>query len=169
MGSSKSSEWKQEYGVGDRYPAYYISHDEATEFARKLNQLLEAEGVILGYEVRLPTEAQWEYAVRAGSTTAYCFGDDENKLGDYAWYDKNSGNKNHPVGTKKPNAWGIHDGHGSVWEWCSDWYDSKYSKGPVTDPVGPSTSSSPSINASTTARSRLWRTRSPRQTSDWSG
>ncbi|MFN9627785.1 MAG: formylglycine-generating enzyme family protein, partial [Planctomycetota bacterium] len=148
---------------------YYISHDEATEFARKLNQLLEAEGVILGYEVRLPTEAQWEYAVRAGSTTAYCFGDDEKKLGDYAWFDKNSGNKNHLVGTKKPNAWGIHDGHGSVWEWCSDWYDSKYSKGPVTDPVGPSTSSSPSINASTTARSRLWRTRSPRQTSDWSG
>ncbi|MFN6138478.1 MAG: formylglycine-generating enzyme family protein, partial [Planctomycetota bacterium] len=94
-----------------------------------------------GYEVRLPTEAQWEYAVRAGSTTAYCFGDDENKLGDYAWYDKNSGNKNHPVGTKKPNAWGIHDGHGSVWEWCSDWYDSKYSKGPLTDPVGPSTGS----------------------------
>jgi formylglycine-generating enzyme required for sulfatase activity/serine/threonine protein kinase len=141
MGSRKSSEWTQEYGVGDKYPASYISHDEATQFARKLNWLLEAEGVILGYEVRLPTEAQWEYAVRAGSTTAYCFGDDEKKLGDYAWFDKNSGNKNHPVGTKKPNAWGIHDGHGSVWEWCSDWYDSKYSKGPLTDPVRPSTGS----------------------------
>ena len=141
MGSTKSSEWTQEYGVGDKYPAYSISHDEATQFARKLNQLLEAEGVILGYEVRLPTEAQWEYAVRAGSTTAYCFGDDEKKLGDYAWYDKNSGNKNHPVGTKKPNAWGIHDGHGSVWEWCSDWYDSKYPKGSLTDPVGPTTGS----------------------------
>jgi formylglycine-generating enzyme required for sulfatase activity len=141
MGSPKSSEWTQEYGVGDKYPAYYISHDEATQFARKLNQLLEAEGIIAGYEVRLPTEAQWEYAVRAGSTTVYCFGDDEKKLGDYAWYDENSGNKNHPVGTKKPNVWGIHDGHGSVWEWCSDWYDSKYPKGPLTDPVGPSTGS----------------------------
>ena len=141
MGSPKSSGWTQEYGVGDKYPAYFISHDEATQFARKLNQLLEAEGMIAGYEVRLPTEAQWEYAVRAGSTTAYCFGDDEKKLGDYAWYVENSGNKNHPVGTKKPNAWGIHDGHGSVWEWCSDWYDSKYPKGPLTDPVGPPTGS----------------------------
>jgi hypothetical protein len=138
MGVSKSSEWSQTYGVGDRYPAYSISHNEATLFARKLNVLLEAEGVIGGYEIRLPTEAQWEYAVRAGSTTAYCFGSDEGKLGEYAWYDKNSGNTNHPVGTKKPNAWGIHDGHGSVWEWCSDWYDGEYAKGPLTDPVGPS-------------------------------
>ena len=141
MGASKSSEWSQTYGVGDRYPAYSISHNEATLFARKLNVLLEAEGVIGGYEIRLPTEAQWEYAVRAGSTTAYCFGSDEGKLGEYAWYDKNSGNTNHPVGTKKPNAWGIHDGHGSVWEWCSDWYDDEYAKGPLTDPVGPSSSS----------------------------
>jgi serine/threonine protein kinase len=138
MGVSKSSEWSQTYGVGDRYPAYSISHNEATLFARKLNVLLEAEGVIGGYEIRLPTEAQWEYAVRAGSTTAYCFGSDEGKLGEYAWYDENSGNTNHPVGTKKPNAWGIHDGHGSVWEWCSDWYDGEYAKGPLTDPVGPS-------------------------------
>ncbi|MFM9062950.1 MAG: formylglycine-generating enzyme family protein, partial [Pirellula sp.] len=141
MGSSKSSEWKQENGVGDKYPAYYISQDEATQFARKLNELLEAEGMIAGYEVRLPTEAQWEYAVRAGSTTAYFFGDDEKKLDEYGWYRQNSGSKNHQVGTKKPNAWGIHDGHGSVWEWCSDWYDSKYPKGPLTDPVGPSTGS----------------------------
>jgi formylglycine-generating enzyme required for sulfatase activity len=138
MGASKSSEWSQQHGVGDRYPAYNISHDEAKLFARKLNQLLESEGVIGGYEVRLPTEAQWEYAVRAGSTTAFCFGSDEGKLGEYAWYEKNSGSTNHPVGTKKPNAWGIHDGHGSVWEWCSDWYDSRYPKGPLIDPVGPS-------------------------------
>jgi formylglycine-generating enzyme required for sulfatase activity len=140
MGASKSSEWSQQHGVGDRYPAYNISHDEAKLFARKLNQLLESEGVIGGYEVRLPTEAQWEYAVRAGSTTAYCFGSDEGKLGEYAWYEKNSGSTNHPVGTKKPNAWGIHDGHGSVLEWCSDWYD-KYPEGPLTDPVGPSSGS----------------------------
>jgi formylglycine-generating enzyme required for sulfatase activity len=136
--ASKSSEWSQSDGVGDRYPAYFISHYEAKLFARKLNQLLESEGVIGGYEVRLPTEAQWEHAVRAGSTTAYCYGNDEGKLGEYAWYDNNSGNTNHPVGTKKPNAWGIHDGYGSVWEWCSDWYDSRYPKGPLIDPVGPS-------------------------------
>jgi formylglycine-generating enzyme required for sulfatase activity/serine/threonine protein kinase len=137
MGTSKSSEWSATYGFGDQYPAYNISHDEATQFARKLNELLEAQGVIAGYEVRLPTEAQWEYAVRAGSAADYCFGDNVQSLGDYAWYDENSRNTNHPVGTKLPNAWGIHDGHGSVWEWCSDWYDSEYPKGPVTDPVGP--------------------------------
>jgi formylglycine-generating enzyme required for sulfatase activity len=140
MGASKRSAWSQECGVGDRYPAYRISHDEATEFARKLNQLLE--GFIGGYDVRLPTEAQWEYTVRAGSTTVYSFGSDEGKLGEYAWYNKNSGNTNHPVGTKKPNAWGIHDEHGSVWEWCSDWYYGKHPKGPLTDPVGPSSGSS---------------------------
>jgi formylglycine-generating enzyme required for sulfatase activity len=138
--ASKSSDWSQSDGVGDRYPAYFISHYEAKLFARKLNQLLESEGVIGGYEVRLPTEAQWEHAVRAGSTTAYCYGNDEGKLGEYAWYDNNSGNTNHPVGTKKPNAWGIHDGYGSVWEWCSDWYD-KYPEGPLTDPAGPSSGS----------------------------
>ncbi len=141
MGSSKSSGWNQGYGVGDQYPAYNVSHVEATQFAQELNQILEAEGIIAGYEVRLPTEAQWEYAVRAGSTTSFCFGDDGEKLGEYAWYSENSGNKNHPVGTRKSNAWGIHDGHGSVWEWCSDWYDSKYPKGPLKDPVGPLTGS----------------------------
>jgi formylglycine-generating enzyme required for sulfatase activity len=138
MGSSQSTEWTNDYGVGDAYPAYNISHDEARQFARKLNRLLEAGGVLAGYEVRLPTEAQWEYAVRAGSKTAYCFGDDAGKLGEYAWHWGNAGNKNHPVGTRKPNGWGIHDGHGSVWEWCSDWFDVKYPTGPLTDPVGPS-------------------------------
>ena len=138
MGSSKSSEWTNQDGVGDPYPAYNISHVEATKFARKLNQLSEAGGVLAGYEVRLPTEAQWEYAVRAGSKAAYCFGDDAGKLGDYAWYSGNSGNKNHPVGTRKPNDWGIHDGHGSVWEWCSDYVASKSPAGSLTDPVGPS-------------------------------
>ena len=138
MGSSKSSEWSNEYGVGDAYPAYNISHDEARQFARKLNQLFEAGGVLAGYEVRLPSEAQWEYAVRAGSKTAYCFGDYAGNLGDYAWYSDNSDNKNHPIGTRKPNAWGIQDGHGSVWEWCSDFSASKYPAGSLTDPVGPS-------------------------------
>ena len=85
---------------------------------------------------RLPAEAEWEYACRAGNPGAFCFGDAESELEQYAWYAKNSGGETHPVGQKKPNQWGLYDMHGNVWEWCQDWCGD-YSKKPVTDPTGP--------------------------------
>ena len=90
----------------------------------------------------MPTEAQWEYACRAGSKTRYCFGDDASKLDEYAWYGQVSGGKTHPVGEKKPNAWGLYDMHGNVSELCQDWYDDAYyAKSPTDDPTGPPTGS----------------------------
>jgi formylglycine-generating enzyme required for sulfatase activity len=85
---------------------------------------------------RLPTEAEWEYACRAGNQGEFCFGDAESELEQYAWYDKNSGGKTQPVGQKRPNQWGLYDVHGNVLEWCQDW-KGKYPDGPVTDPKGP--------------------------------
>jgi len=97
----------------DDCPVEMVSWRDVQKFIKKLNQQT-------GGKYRLPTEAEWEYACRAGSTTTYYFGDGENMLGNYAWYDLNSGGKTHPVGQKKPNAWGLYDMHGSVSEWCQD-------------------------------------------------
>ena len=116
---------------GPQNPVETVSWDEAVEFCKKASEKA-------GKKVRLPTEAEWEYACRAGSKTRFCFGDDDDKLGDFAWYAANSGNTTHPVGQKKPNAWGLYDLHGNVWQWCADRYDDKYyGNSPKTDPTGP--------------------------------
>jgi formylglycine-generating enzyme required for sulfatase activity len=119
---------------GADYPAVWVSHDDAVEFCRRLSK---QEGV----EYRLPTEAEWEYACRAGTTTVFSFGEDEAKLGPYGWYDTNAwaiGEKYaHRVGQKLPNRWGLYDMHGNGWEWCHDWYGPYGSEKVVSDPVGP--------------------------------
>jgi formylglycine-generating enzyme required for sulfatase activity len=116
---------------GPKNPVEMISWDDCQQFLGKLNAKV---GSGAG-KFQLPSEAQWEYACRAGSTTRYCFGDDEEQLGDYAWYGENSDGKTHPVGEKKPNAWGLYDMYGNVWEWCQDRYG-YYKESPVDDPSG---------------------------------
>jgi formylglycine-generating enzyme required for sulfatase activity len=120
---------------GARNPVEGVSWEDAVEFCRKLSAL-PAEKTA-GRVYRLPTEAEWEYACRSGKTTKYGFGDSESELENFAWFDNNSGQTTHPVGQKKPNAWGLHDMHGNLYEWCSDWYGD-YPRGAVTDPTGPS-------------------------------
>ncbi|WP_417380114.1 SUMF1/EgtB/PvdO family nonheme iron enzyme [Gimesia sp.] len=127
--------WKgREYvKEGDNYPAVYVSWKETQKFINKLSALE-------GDYYRLPTEAEWEYACRAGSLSVYYFGDDPECLSEYGWFRDNTWDKNekyaHQVGKKRPNPFGLYDMHGNVWEWCRDWYG-KYSIGAVSDPTGP--------------------------------
>jgi formylglycine-generating enzyme required for sulfatase activity len=113
---------------GPDRPVEQVSWNDAMEFCRKLSQAT-------GKTYTLPTEAQWEYACRAGSKSNW---DEENRLGDYAWYERNSGNKTHDVGGKSPNQWGLYDMHGNVWEWCADWFEGiYYASSPPRNPTGP--------------------------------
>gem|GEM_PF-699907 len=115
------------------HPVEQVSWEDAVEFCMKLSALPEEKAA--GRMYHLPTEAEWEYACRAGSKTAYILGESSKSLGDYAWFDGNSNKQTHPVGEKKANAWGLYDMHGNVHEWCSDWYGN-YPKGAVSDPTG---------------------------------
>ncbi|HJQ23003.1 MAG TPA: SUMF1/EgtB/PvdO family nonheme iron enzyme [Blastocatellia bacterium] len=110
----------ESFGFGKgRMPAISITHHAAMEYCRWLSERT-------GKTYRLATEAEWEYACRAGSKTAYAFGDDVKKLGEYAWFADNADAQPHPVGRKKPNAWGLYDMHGNVAEWVLDEYDKDF-------------------------------------------
>ncbi len=119
-------------------PVELVSWEDAVAFCEKLSSLPSERAA--GRVYRLPTEAEWEYACRAGSKTAYSFGTDASSLDDYAWYESNSDGQTHAVGQKLPNAWGLYDMHGNVFEWCMDRYGD-YPRGSVTDPVGASSGS----------------------------
>ena len=140
-------EWKEVMGttpwsgqsyvqIDDNSPATYVSWADAQAFC----QALSASD---GKTYRLPTEAEWEYACRAGSATAYSFGDSSSFMDNYAWSRSNAEDVNqqypHDVGLKQANAWGLHDMHGNVWELCQDWYSNDYEGASLYDPTGPST------------------------------
>ena len=151
MGSSPSD---CEYGCGDKQPVQNVTWVQATEY---MNALTERENAMFPTEARtrcyegdgnstwvegctgyrLPSEAEWEYAARAGTRTAYSFGDDPGKLGEHAWFVGNSGENTHPVGEKLANPWGLKDMHGNVWEWVWDRYDDNDNHKVTRDPRGP--------------------------------
>ena len=141
MGTNPSR-WK-----GDKNPVEQLRWSDAVRFANKRSELerlqpcYDLKSLKCNFEkngYRLPTEAEWEYACRAGTTTAYFFGDSTAKLGTYAWFDKNSGGHPRPVGQKQQNPWGLYDMAGNVWEWCNDFYKvDYYQESPPENPRGP--------------------------------
>ncbi|WP_130471513.1 formylglycine-generating enzyme family protein [Candidatus Magnetaquicoccus inordinatus] len=112
------------------HPVEKVSWTDAQQFIQQLNAREKST------LYRLPTEAEWEYTARAGTTTRFYWGEGEHSIGQYAWYDKNASQQTHPVGQKLPNAWGVYDMAGNVWEWCQDWHhEDYYQKAPEFDPL----------------------------------
>ncbi len=132
MGSDPS------YWKGNYLPVERVTWFDAVAFCERLNAM-KSDSLIAGYHYTLPTEAQWEYACRAGTSTRFYYGDDPDysQLEKYAWYAGNCPSKTHTVAARTPNDWGLHDMHGNVWEWCLDWFGD-YKGGSVSDPAGPS-------------------------------
>ncbi|MDF1812309.1 MAG: SUMF1/EgtB/PvdO family nonheme iron enzyme [Verrucomicrobiales bacterium] len=134
-----TGEDSRSYPRGRSHPVNRVTWNQAMAFCDRLNQ--KENAIPDGWKAALPTEAQWEYACRAGSDTAYCFGDDLKELAKYAWYAystvKRGGAKPERVGSKRANQWGIHDMHGNISEWCFDQYGD-YSDKPQINPIGPS-------------------------------
>lgn len=127
--TASGSQWSTASGLGDDFPAYYISYEDVQQFISQLNSLT-------GSQFRMPTEAEWEYAARGGSKSKGYQYSGSNNIGDVAWYTNNSGDKTHAVKTKKANELGLYDMSGNVWEWCSDW-KGDYTSSPAVDPTGP--------------------------------
>jgi formylglycine-generating enzyme required for sulfatase activity len=130
-----------DYGTDLTRPIEQVSWNDAVNYCALLTtQERDAGRIPLNWIYRLPTEAEWEYACRAGTTTRFYYGDDPGyaNLTNYAWYFDNSDGQTHPVGELLPNAWGLYDMAGNVWEWCQDWYG-PYPGGSLTDPKGPAT------------------------------
>lgn len=126
MGNNPSR-WK-----GPRNSVEMISFDEAVSFCERVTERLRAARLISETQVvRLPTEAEWEYSARAGTTTVFSFGDETEKLGDYGWFTGNAAGNDPPVGAKRPNPWGLYDMHGYLWEWCADHAHPDYAGAPA--------------------------------------
>jgi formylglycine-generating enzyme required for sulfatase activity/serine/threonine protein kinase len=134
--SYRGKSWRAPgFTVTDDLPVAQVTWNDAAAYCRWLSDQEKTT-------YRLPTEAEWEYACRAGTATLYSFGDDVNLLDQYGWYNKNAGGKSHGVGTKPPNAFGLHDMHGNLWEWCQDFYGEKWNEQTSSDdPTGPASGS----------------------------